>query len=437
MTVDWPAISELLIRHSPIALTLLRLFFYFRIKRNAHPVRKAAGLLLLLAVAASWPHFSFAWPSHLALPIFLLHFFLVAAGLRFLLFEGGYGRILFGLIAVAATSNVVAVVLYAVLVDTLSLELRSQAMTLTRFSFLVLCLAAYPLVYRHLRPPIIRILDAMENEKWYVTGATTLIVFCLGYLAQVLFLIPPTQTLFVAGIMPVLSLIGFHLLLYNLIINRDQNCLLQSNLKSSRLLLQMYDHFNEEQARKEEAFRLMRHDFRHLLGHLEDLAESGDTESLRRYLEKMIEDLDSCAVRPYSEDRAVNAVVSYYFAQAAKNGTRCEAQVSGPEQSPLNDLETASLIGNALENCVKGAAPLGDRGRIAFRLKPVKDRLVFKFENTYQEGRYHQGEGLGLKSLRLICARHGGLMESTTADGWYQLAVILPRRGPEPEKEGK
>lgn len=434
MTFPEPAIA--VINYIAITLGLIQMFFYFRLKKNSWAA-KAFGLALHLVAIPWWPRLGRVPTPELTLLLTVLFFFYVAVVLHLFVFEGTFSRILFGVVSVGSGINLSIIIIYSALADGLGLSPCPMTFTLARLIFIGLCLGLYPLLYRHARRPFIRILDAIENEKWYFSSLTTLMFFILSYLGLMFSFLQPGVVGVVTGIMPAMALAGFHVMLYNLIINRDQNCLLASNLKSSRLLLQMYDHFNEEQARKEEAFRLMRHDFRHRLGHMEDLAESGDTESLRRYLEKMVEDLDRCVVRTYSEDRAVNAVVSYYFARAAKNGTHCEAQISGPEQSPLNELETASLIGNALENCVKGAAPLGDQGQIAFRLKPVKDRLVFKFENTYQEGQYHQGEGLGLKSLRLICARHRGLMECTAADGWFRLVVILPRRDSESEKEGK
>ncbi len=91
----------------------------------------------------------------------------------------------------------------------------------------------------------------------------------------------------------------------------------------------------------------------------------------------------------------------------------------------MPEAELSLLLGNALENCVKGAEPLGERGYITFSANPVRGYMAFTFENNFDPGKYATGEKTGLLSIRQICERRNGRMETADKDGKFTLKAFV------------
>jgi len=428
--MDWPNLYEMLIHYASLPLNFIHMLIYFRPRKDGWPVNQILGLALMLSPLLLTPYLNrlaaagaeMQWPF-----IIVLYAFYYASLFRFFLLEGKFSRILFGLFFVGAFNHSVIIFIYAVLFAIVGLPADEYSYDLARAIFAFLCLGLYFLIYRYVRKPFIHILDAMEEEKWYVHNFTPMMLYILSYLGlMVSFLYYSPLIMFTCVILS-MALGGFYVLVYNVIISRDINALLSHKLELSRQSLMMYNHYDTELGKREEALRLMRHDLRHLLGRIDALAVAGDTASIRHCILDMVDTSAEFDLGAYSDDRSVNAVVSYHFSTAIKNGVKCSAALELPAQMTLNETELAVLFGNALENSVKATAPLGEWGRINIKARQVKDRLVIRFENNYREGDYSHGDGLGLRSIRLLCVKCGGMVETRRANGQFQLTVILPQ----------
>ncbi len=285
---------------------------------------------------------------------------------------------------------------------------------------------AVPPFYYYVRPYFIRVLSTIEKEKWYLANLTPMMLYILTYMQLMISFNYYNNFIMMIGLVLAAAYGGFFVLIYNMALSRDLNCFLEHQLNGSRQFTHMLTHYDEELSKKERTLKVMRHDLRHLLGRLDALAQSGNIEAIRTCLSGLSDASAELDLGAYSDDRIVNAVVAHHFSQAARTGAKCVAKVSTPENLLLTEAELAVLIGNALENCVKAVSPLGQWGRIVFNARPVKDRMVFKFQNNYVEDGYRQGAGLGLISIKMLCSQHGGVMETRRANGQFLLTVILP-----------
>ena len=428
--MDWPDLYETMIRYGSLPLNVIHMFIYFRPRKDGWPVNQVLGLALMLAPVLLIPYLNrlvaagaeMQWPF-----IIVLYAFYCASLFRFFILEGNFNRILFGVLFVGAFSHVVIIFIYAALFSLAGLTADDYSYDLARAVFAVLCPPLYWLMYRYARKPFIRILDAVEAEKWYINNFTPMMLYTLSYLGLMVSFLYYSPLIMLTCVILNLALAGFYVLIYNVIISRDMNALLAHKLDLSRQSLTMYDHYDAELAKKEDALRLMRHDLRHLLGQIDALALAGDTEGIRCCVFDMTDTAAEFDLGAYSDNRIVNAVVSFHFSAAVKNGAKCSAAIELPTRMTLNETALAVLFGNALENSVKATAPLGEWGRINIKARQIKDRLVVKFENNYLEGGYSQGEGLGLRSIRLLCVQHGGIVETRRASGQFLLTVILPQ----------
>ncbi len=195
-------------------------------------------------------------------------------------------------------------------------------------------------------------------------------------------------------------LVMFYYTLYSFLTTERARLRMENQIESGERLAKTYDFYNAELREKERDIRTLRHDFRHILLHLEALLKDRDYAGVARHLESLSG--SAARMRPvaYCENMTVNTLTAYHFARAREAGVACSSALYVPEALALPTAELAVILGNALENAVKGAESLGENAYISFGAKPVKDCVVFDLENNYRPGGYRQGSLVGLDCVK-------------------------------------
>ena len=189
-----------------------------------------------------------------------------------------------------------------------------------------------------------------------------------------------------------------------------------------------------------EANKNMRHDLRHHLAVLGQLAEDENAAKIKGYVDELTGHAIATAEKTYCKNYAVNAVAAHYLGQAENEGITVEASFKVPEDTgavPATDINV--ILGNFLENALEACRRMerGDRF-IRVRSRIDGDTLSIVVTNSFngvlceENGVYlsckEQGErrvGLGLSSVKAICEKHRGLVEyETTTDVWKSSALV-------------
>lgn len=284
-----------------------------------------------------------------------------------------------------------------------------------------------PFFLRVVRVRLMRVLDLAEGLPWYLVGLPPMILSIMGGIAN--FMItraPHVEGTVNLGILTPVSISAYFVSAYMFLVSNNDRRILRQRLAAAHQLEHTYEFYNRELAEKESRLRTLRHDFRHRMIHLESLAIEGDMEGLRREIRETAKSEGGVAVTPFCENRTVNALVSYYFSIAEKSAVNCVAGAFVPERLPVSASDLSLVLGNALENCVKGASPLGETGYISFTAKPAKTYLMLTFANNYDKNRYLKGESAGLTSIRYICEQNHGRVEVSDRGNEFRLTVFLP-----------
>lgn len=190
---------------------------------------------------------------------------------------------------------------------------------------------------------------------------------------------------------------------------------------------------------KLEAGRAYRHDMRHHLMVLEELAGKGDNEELSSYLEGLGARLRETEPARYCESASVNAVLVSCVARAREEGCAVEARASVAEESPFDDLDVCVLLANALENAVNACRAVEGEGPLAIEVSVELERgrnLVVSVENPCAEpvrfdaaglpvGEEREGHGIGLKSIRAVVDKYDGLLRCSYEEGRFRLQAVL------------
>ncbi len=302
-----------------------------------------------------------------------------------------------------------------------------ESFGLTTYTYPATFFLVVPLILLYVRERVRQILDVAETRKWYLVGLQPMLLTALGVISIYTTVSTPDAPGMEAMMIltPVVS-VAYFITMYHFLVSHRDKLVYRQRLEAAEQLEETYGFYSKQLSEKESRLRTLRHDFRHMALHLDALAEQGDIESLRKELRDAARlDNADVAVTPFCENHTVNAVVSFHFAVAGAKGVNCVANAFVPAKLPLADADVALVLGNALENCVKGAGPLGELGYITFDAKPAKASLVFTFSNNYRKRDFVKGEGAGLASIRELCERHEARMEVTDTGEEFTVRIFL------------
>lgn len=189
--------------------------------------------------------------------------------------------------------------------------------------------------------------------------------------------------------------------------------------------------------REQTQVRTLRHDLRNHLTVLQGLVEHGDREKVQAYLEQIVGSPALQGSRQLCENEVANAVVSAKAEEMERKGLIWELQITLPPALPVADTDLCALLGNALDNAIEAATKAVDK-KIFMRCRTDKGMLMLKVRNalagderedlatTKPDQKHH---GLGLAGMREIAGRYGGILETSTDGGCFELLVCLPLGG--------
>ncbi len=197
--------------------------------------------------------------------------------------------------------------------------------------------------------------------------------------------------------------------------------------------------YQETVLANEQELRRQRHDYRHQITILEDYLRKGQLDRLAAHLSLLRENIPKSKNVRYTENIAVNAVVTYY-AQAAENaGAKVTADISLPSDlSERMSTNICLIIGNLMENAAEAISrmPSGDKDRY-LRIGVVEHmgHIVIHMENSMagkprKWGHYYISSkrnevGIGLTSVANLAALYDGNAEFNAEEGKFVSDVYL------------
>ncbi len=182
--------------------------------------------------------------------------------------------------------------------------------------------------------------------------------------------------------------------------------------------------------------RQMRHDLRHHLSTVMELAKQRRYEELEHYIKGCADSADQ-AVRPsLCENAAANAVLNYYLQLAGQKSVPLELKVSLPPDLKLEGWNLGLLFGNLLENAIEATEKLPEEQRIVKVYSNIsKGNLLLTVKNSWNgqfsscggqvDSTKHEGPGIGLSSVRSLVEKNGGQFYLKPEQDEFQVSVVL------------
>lgn len=181
---------------------------------------------------------------------------------------------------------------------------------------------------------------------------------------------------------------------------------------------------------------IYRHDLRHHMNFLKSSLLSGNTDQALSYINEICTTLDNSRIVRYSENDALNLILSYYAQKALSEGITVDISVTTADFSRFQITSLCSLFANALENALHACQQMQDKKNRYIRLKLYEknDRLCINMVNSYEKEplfeneipvSHAQGHGLGIASIISIVKNYHGIYGFYADHGEFHFQASL------------
>lgn len=204
--------------------------------------------------------------------------------------------------------------------------------------------------------------------------------------------------------------------------------------------LETVQHYIEED-------REVRHDFKNHIAVLESISETGTVEEMRDYMEKLLQSYTAVEEeRIKTGNIYIDSIVNYKYAEAKSKKIAMTVEAFIAEDVTVLPTDLSVVLGNILDNAITASANLPEKDRkIAVSIKTDKSRLVIKIKNAFdgnikqKDGKFlttkadSQKHGYGLKIVKTIAEKYGGVLSAENDKSEFEVVVILYMK-PQPEQ---
>lgn len=183
--------------------------------------------------------------------------------------------------------------------------------------------------------------------------------------------------------------------------------------------------------------RMLRHDLKNHIIAVRALMKRKNYEQAEEYLQQLY---DAAGGRSGSDcgNIAVESMINYKAAEAARDGIRFVTDIQVPADLPVPYFDLSVMLGNLLDNAITAVRNVPDEDRhISLAMKYRQNCLNLQLVNPYmgklnkrkdvllstKENR--EEHGLGLQSVKKIIAKYNGEMEITGKDNIFDVKIVL------------
>lgn len=167
--------------------------------------------------------------------------------------------------------------------------------------------------------------------------------------------------------------------------------------------------------------RQERHDFKHTIAVMQELAQSGQYEELKNYMaDYQLETGRHSMQYLFCQNMAVNAVISYYASLAESCHIKMDFKVIVPRKISISDVDLSLLFGNLLENAIHAccqvpvenryihlSSDLNSPGTIYITMVNSFNGIAKKMNGQFLSTT-ESGSGIGLLSIQTTAERYHG-----------------------------
>lgn len=182
-----------------------------------------------------------------------------------------------------------------------------------------------------------------------------------------------------------------------------------------------------------------RHDYRNHIQTMKVLADKGDLESLKEYLNKLDEDLSTVDTVVKTGNAMADAILNSKISLAKSKGINVKVDAHVPVKLKMSELDLCVILGNLFDNAIEASLPLPEENRLIRVYMVMKNtQLYISFTNftatkkqvkTLNLFKTTKGDGHGFGLIRIdsIIEKLDGYLSRNSEDGAFTTEVLIPQ----------
>ncbi|MBC9721834.1 MAG: GHKL domain-containing protein [Lactobacillus sp.] len=186
----------------------------------------------------------------------------------------------------------------------------------------------------------------------------------------------------------------------------------------------------EEIKKSQENLKQIRHDLRNHFLVLSGLLENEDISSAKKYLRKTMKQQEMITDF-YTSDPILNYILNEKLTIAEQSEIQVNTSIFISENVKIDYDIIAIIVGNLMDNAIEACTRNNGKGKdITVIIKQFKSDLFIEINNAYLVNeRYtrkeRQSAGIGIKSIRSLVEKNGGIYHTWTEADRYFASIVL------------
>ena len=182
-----------------------------------------------------------------------------------------------------------------------------------------------------------------------------------------------------------------------------------------------------------------RHDYRNHIQTMKVLAEKGDLEAIKEYLNKLDEDLATFDIVVKTGNAMADAILNSKISLAKSKGINVKVDAHVPVKLKMSELDLCVILGNLFDNAIEASLPLPEEERLIRVYMVMKNtQLYISFTNFTASKKQSKeanlfkttkgdGHGFGLVRIDSIIEKLDGYLSRNSEDGAFTTEVLIPQ----------
>ena len=182
-----------------------------------------------------------------------------------------------------------------------------------------------------------------------------------------------------------------------------------------------------------------RHDYRNHIQTMKVLAEKGNLEAIKEYLNKLDEDLATVDTVVKTGNAMADAILNSKISLAKSKGINVKVDAHVPVKLKMSELDLCVILGNLFDNAIEASLPLPENERLIRVYMVMKNtQLYISFTNFTASNKQIKeanlfkttkgdGHGFGLVRIDSIIEKLDGYLSRNSEDGAFTTEILIPQ----------
>lgn len=181
--------------------------------------------------------------------------------------------------------------------------------------------------------------------------------------------------------------------------------------------------------------RGIRHDYRNNLQVMQAFLETGELDSLGKYLAELVNEMNQVDTIIRTGNVLIDSLVNTKMSIAKNNGVNVDATAFAPKELTIDATDIATILGNLLNNAIEATMHSKDQDKfIRIYIAPMKDMLYINVTNSMDKSpkinftsiKAPNRMGFGLRRIDATVKKYNGFLNRQWEEGVFSTEVTLP-----------